>query len=51
MVQTLSSFTFKGSITEAIIEAKQQKKLFVVYVSGTFGIVFLFHGNCTELSI
>lgn len=34
MVQTLSSLTFKGSIAEAITEAKQQKKLFVVYVSG-----------------
>ncbi|MCL7051315.1 hypothetical protein MKW94_018606 [Papaver nudicaule] len=30
----MEKFTFKGSISEAIIEAKQQKKLFVVYVSG-----------------
>ncbi|KAG2726104.1 hypothetical protein I3760_01G097000 [Carya illinoinensis] len=34
MEQSLSSLTFKGSITEAIIEAKRQKKLFVVYISG-----------------
>ncbi|GMI90088.1 hypothetical protein like AT2G43210 [Hibiscus trionum] len=32
--ETLSSLTFKGSIPEAIIEAKNQKKLFVVYISG-----------------
>ncbi|XP_057960060.1 plant UBX domain-containing protein 11 isoform X3 [Malania oleifera] len=31
---SLSSFTFEGSISEAIIEAKKQKKLFVVYLSG-----------------
>ncbi|XP_057960078.1 plant UBX domain-containing protein 11 isoform X10 [Malania oleifera] len=30
---SLSSFTFEGSISEAIIEAKKQKKLFVVYLS------------------
>jgi hypothetical protein len=34
MEQSLSLLTFKGSITEAIIEAKRQKKLFVVYISG-----------------
>ncbi|KAL2470190.1 Plant UBX domain-containing protein 11 [Abeliophyllum distichum] len=34
MEQSLSSLAFKGSITEAIAEAKQQKKLFVVYTSG-----------------
>lgn len=34
MDQSLSSLTFKGSIAEAIAEAKQQKKLFVVYTSG-----------------
>ncbi|KAL3506660.1 hypothetical protein ACH5RR_032042 [Cinchona calisaya] len=34
MEQSLSSLTFKGSIVEAISEAKQQKKLFVVYISG-----------------
>lgn len=34
MDQSLSSLAFKGSITEAIAEAKQQKKLFVVYTSG-----------------
>ncbi|OVA11076.1 UBX [Macleaya cordata] len=33
MEQPMSLITFKGSISEAIIEAKQQKKLFVVYVS------------------
>jgi hypothetical protein len=34
MEHSLSLLTFKGSITEAIIEAKRQKKLFVVYISG-----------------
>nr|GMD70277.1 plant UBX domain-containing protein 11 [Ipomoea batatas] len=34
MEQSLSSLAFKGSIGEAITEAKQQKKLFVVYISG-----------------
>ncbi|CAI9117372.1 OLC1v1018756C1 [Oldenlandia corymbosa var. corymbosa] len=34
MEQSLSTLTFKGSIIEAIAEAKQQKKLFVVYISG-----------------
>jgi hypothetical protein len=34
MEQSLPSLTFKGSITEAIVEAKRQKKLFVVYISG-----------------
>lgn len=34
MVQLLSSLVFNGSIVEAITEAKQQKKLFVVFVSG-----------------
>ncbi|XP_027117279.1 plant UBX domain-containing protein 11-like isoform X1 [Coffea arabica] len=34
MEQSLSSLTFRGSIMEAIAEAKQQKKLFVVYISG-----------------
>ncbi|CAN8286690.1 unnamed protein product [Cochlearia groenlandica] len=33
-MEALSSLTFKGSVTEAIIEAKTQKKLFVVYISG-----------------
>ncbi|KAE8653797.1 Ubiquitin-like superfamily protein, putative isoform 3 [Hibiscus syriacus] len=32
--ESLSSITFKGSIPEAILEAKNQKKLFVVYISG-----------------
>ncbi|KAL3829233.1 hypothetical protein ACJIZ3_018035 [Penstemon smallii] len=34
MEQSISSLTFKGSILEAISEAKQQKKLFVVYIAG-----------------
>ncbi|KAJ8547007.1 hypothetical protein K7X08_010593 [Anisodus acutangulus] len=34
MEQLLSSLVFNGSIIEAITEAKQQKKLFVVFVSG-----------------
>ncbi|KAJ7979067.1 plant UBX domain-containing protein 11 [Quillaja saponaria] len=34
MEHSLPSLTFKGSIPEAIIEAKKQKKLFVVYISG-----------------
>ncbi|KAK4744001.1 hypothetical protein SAY87_010313 [Trapa incisa] len=34
MEQSLSSLTFKGSIPDAIAEAKIQKKLFVVYISG-----------------
>ncbi|KAJ0034094.1 hypothetical protein Pint_25702 [Pistacia integerrima] len=34
MERSLSSLTFKGSIPEAIAEAKKQKKLFVVYISG-----------------
>ncbi|KAK6255338.1 hypothetical protein SCA6_016643 [Theobroma cacao] len=32
--ECLSSLTYKGSIPEAILEAKNQKKLFVVYISG-----------------
>ncbi|XP_022761735.1 plant UBX domain-containing protein 11 isoform X2 [Durio zibethinus] len=32
--ESLSSLTYKGSIPEAILEAKTQKKLFVVYISG-----------------
>lgn len=34
MENSLSSLSFRGSITEAIVEAKQQKKLFVVYTAG-----------------
>ncbi|KAI3988111.1 hypothetical protein MKX01_011900 [Papaver californicum] len=33
----MEQFTFKGSIPEAIVEARQQKKLFVVYVSENDG--------------
>lgn len=32
--ESLSSIAYKGSIPEAILEAKNQKKLFVVYISG-----------------
>ncbi|KAJ6991339.1 plant UBX domain-containing protein 11-like isoform X2 [Populus alba x Populus x berolinensis] len=34
MRSSISSFTYKGSIAEAILESKKQKKLFVVYISG-----------------
>ncbi|KAH6786504.1 hypothetical protein C2S52_006056 [Perilla frutescens var. hirtella] len=34
MEHSLSSLAFRGSITEAIAEAKHQKKLFVVYTAG-----------------
>lgn len=34
MEQSVSSLAFRGSVTEAILEAKRQKKLFVVYISG-----------------
>ncbi|XP_071712697.1 plant UBX domain-containing protein 11 [Rutidosis leptorrhynchoides] len=34
MEQSISSLAFRGSIIEAITEAKRQKKLFVVYISG-----------------
>ncbi|KAL5849176.1 hypothetical protein ACOSQ4_007189 [Xanthoceras sorbifolium] len=34
MERSLSSLTFRGSIPEAILEAKNQKKLLVVYISG-----------------
>ncbi|KAK1379260.1 Ubiquitin supergroup [Heracleum sosnowskyi] len=34
MEQSLSSLTFRGSVTEAISEAKRQRKLFLVYISG-----------------
>jgi hypothetical protein len=33
-MEALSSLTFKGSLPEAIFEAKGKKKLFVVYISG-----------------
>ncbi|XP_048234071.1 plant UBX domain-containing protein 11 isoform X2 [Ricinus communis] len=35
MEHSLSAFTYKGSIPQAIIESKNQKKLFVVYISGS----------------
>lgn len=34
MERAISSLAFKGSIAEAVVEAKRQKKLFVVYISG-----------------
>ncbi|XP_057471650.1 plant UBX domain-containing protein 11-like isoform X1 [Actinidia eriantha] len=34
MAHTISSLAYKGSTVEAIAEAKRQKKLFVVYISG-----------------
>ncbi|KAH8502442.1 hypothetical protein H0E87_013942 [Populus deltoides] len=34
MKSSISSFTYKGSIAEAILESQKQKKLFVVYISG-----------------
>ncbi|KAJ9189282.1 hypothetical protein P3X46_000594 [Hevea brasiliensis] len=35
MENSLSALTYKGSISEAILESKKQKKLFVVYISGS----------------
>ncbi|XP_004140870.1 plant UBX domain-containing protein 11 isoform X2 [Cucumis sativus] len=34
MEQSISSLAFKGSIAEAIVESKNQRKLFLVYISG-----------------
>ncbi|KAJ6734311.1 PLANT UBX DOMAIN-CONTAINING PROTEIN 11 [Salix purpurea] len=34
MESSISAVTFKGSIPEAILESKKQRKLFVVYISG-----------------
>ncbi|XP_023004994.1 plant UBX domain-containing protein 11 isoform X1 [Cucurbita maxima] len=34
MEQSISSLAFKGSVAEAIVESKNQRKLFVVYISG-----------------
>lgn len=34
MESSTASLTFKGSIPEAIVEAKNKRKLFLVYVSG-----------------
>lgn len=39
MEQLLSPLVFNGSIVEAITEAKQQKKLFVVFVSGNWFLI------------
>lgn len=33
-MEDLSSLTFKGSVSEAIAEAKEKKKLLLVYISG-----------------
>lgn len=35
MENSLSALVYKGSIPEAILESKKQKKLFVVYISGS----------------
>lgn len=35
MENSISALAYSGSITDAIAEAKMQKKLFVVYISGT----------------
>ena len=45
MERAISNLAFRGSILEAITEAKRQKKLFVVYISGNCshsGYVLLF---------
>lgn len=34
MESSTASLTFKGSIPEAIVEAKNKRKLFLVYISG-----------------
>uniref|UniRef100_A0A6N2ME85 Uncharacterized protein n=1 Tax=Salix viminalis TaxID=40686 RepID=A0A6N2ME85_SALVM len=34
MESSISAVTFKGSIPEAILESKKQRKLFAVYISG-----------------
>jgi hypothetical protein len=46
MESSISAVTYKGSIPEAILESKKQKKLFVVYISGTlpFLLVHCFYG-------
>ncbi|XP_020253441.1 plant UBX domain-containing protein 11 isoform X2 [Asparagus officinalis] len=34
MERSVASLTYEGSVSEAIVEAQRQKKLFVVYISG-----------------
>lgn len=34
MERSVGSLTYKGSVSDAIVEAQKQKKLFVVYISG-----------------
>lgn len=34
MERSVDSLTYKGSVSDAIVEAQRQKKLFVVYISG-----------------
>lgn len=36
MERSSYSFTYKGSIPDAINESRNQKKLFMVYISGEF---------------
>lgn len=46
MEQFLSTLAFKGTIAEAITEAKLQKKLFVVYIAGMpFSWIYF---NCSK---
>lgn len=46
MEQSLSSLAFKGSIGEAILESKNQRKLFVVFISGKFCFSYLSQRFC-----
>ena len=41
MEQSLVSLTYKGTIPEAINEAKKQRKLFVVYISGAHLLLYI----------
>lgn len=41
MESSISSLTYNGSISEAITEARQQKKLFLVYISGTYTVILI----------
>lgn len=53
MERSLPSLTFKGSISEAIVEAKRQRKLFVVYISGkcsSLGLYYFFVGSPIPVS-
>lgn len=51
MESSISAVTFKGSIPEAILESKKQRKLFVVYISGIFPFLLVLlrnYANFTE---